>query len=110
MVTDAGYRGHNAPKDKQFKAYVAGMKRGLTRTIKRYFRRRSAVERVIGHTKNEHRMDRNCLAHATGDTINAVLAAAGHSFSLLLRWLTTLCVFVMSALSVPSNQKHQIPA
>jgi transposase, IS5 family len=28
IVTDAGYKGHNAPKDQRFKVYVAGQKRG----------------------------------------------------------------------------------
>jgi hypothetical protein len=35
------------------KVYVAGQKRGLSAAIKRAFRRRSAVEPVIGHLKNE---------------------------------------------------------
>src|SRR3954469_11384577 len=56
IVTDAGYKGHNAPKDRRSKVYVAGQKRGLTAAIKRAFRRRSAVEPTIGHLKNEHRM------------------------------------------------------
>jgi hypothetical protein len=51
IVTDAGYKGHNAPKDKRFQVYVAGQKRGLSPTIKRPFRRRAAVEPVIGHLK-----------------------------------------------------------
>ena len=44
---------------------------------------------VIGHIKSEHRMGRNYLAHSQGDAINAILAAAGYNFSLLLRWLKT---------------------
>jgi IS5 family transposase len=90
VVTDAGYRGHNAPKDKQFKVYVAGQKRGLSPAIKRAFRRRSAVEPVIGHLKNEHRMNRNHLAGTRGDAANAVLAAAGYNFRLLVLWLRFL--------------------
>jgi IS5 family transposase len=62
----------------------------LTPKIKREMRRRSAVEPVIGHLKAEHRMDRNYLAHRAGDAANAVLAAAGHNFRLLLRWLRFL--------------------
>ncbi len=107
IVTDAGYRGHNAPKDKQFKVYVAGMKRGLTKTVKSYFRRRSAIEPVIGHTKNEHRMNRNYLAHATGDAINAVLAAAGFNFSLLLKWLSLLCAFLQEIISAILTRKFK---
>lgn len=111
IVTDAGYRGHNAPKDKQFKVYVAGMKRGLTKTIKRYFRRRSAVEPVIGHTKNEHRMGRNYLAHSTGDANNALLAAVGYNFSLILNWLSLSCAYLLAAPNALIPQKnHQISA
>ena len=94
IITDAGYRGHHAPKEKRFKVYVAGQKRGLTPAIKRAFRRRSAVEPVIGHLKNEHRMGRNHLAHSTGDAINAVLAAVGYNFRLLLRWLALLYAWI----------------
>ena len=32
-------------------------------------------------------MGRNYLAHRAGDAVNAVLAAAGYNFHLLLRWL-----------------------
>jgi len=111
VVADAGYRGHNAPKDQQFKVCVANQKRGLTKTIKRYFRRRSAVEPVIGHAKNEHRMTRNYLAHATGDAINAVLAAVGYNFSLLLNWLKLLCALVMAALAtIHTDQRRSAVA
>jgi IS5 family transposase len=48
-------------------------------------RRRAAVEPVIGHAKAEHRMGRNYLKGRDGDRINAVLAAAGYNFTLLLR-------------------------
>jgi transposase, IS5 family len=41
-------------------------------------RRRAAVEPVIGHLKDDHRMRRNHLKGRDGDRINAVLAAAGY--------------------------------
>jgi IS5 family transposase len=103
IVTDAGYTGHNAPKDQRFKVYVAGQKRGLTAAVKRAFRRRSAVEPTIGHLKNEHRMGRNHLAGRAGDAANAVLAAAGYNFRLLLRWLALLLHLVLAALTRPSH-------
>ena len=62
----------------------------MTPQIKRELRRRAAIEPVIGHLKAEHRMGRNHLAHASGDAINAILAAAGYNFSLLRRWFTEL--------------------
>jgi hypothetical protein len=45
---------------------------------------------VIGHLKDGHRMRRNHLKGRDGDRINAVLAAAGYNFSLLLRWFAEL--------------------
>ena len=69
----------------------------MTPAIKREMRRRAAVEPVIGHIKNEHRMDRNYLAHSQGDAINAILAAAGYNFHLLLKWLRfLLCLFTIA--------------
>src|SRR5687768_784861 len=109
IVTDAGYKGHHAPKEKRFRVYVAGRKRGLSAAIKRAFRRRAAVEPVIGHLKSERRMGRNHLAHSTGDATNAVLAAVGYNFRLLLRWLAVLWTFIRALLApVPDcSSPHQ---
>jgi transposase, IS5 family len=90
VIADAGYRGHKAPAVKGMRVYTAGQKRGVTEQIKRELKRRSAVEPVIGHLKDDHRMDRNFLAARQGDAANAVLAAAGYNFSLLLKWFATL--------------------
>ncbi len=90
MLADAGYRGHNAPDSHRFRVFTSGQKRRVTPAIKREMRRRSAIEPVIGHIKAEHRMGRNYLAHEHGDAINAILAAAGYNFSLLLNWLRML--------------------
>jgi IS5 family transposase len=99
IVADAGYRGHNAPKDKTFKVHVAGYRRGLTKAIKRALRRRAAVEPVIGHLKQDHRMGRNFLAFPEGDANNAMLAAVGYNFSLLLNWLRLLFAFFPALLA-----------
>ena len=98
IFTDAGYRGHNAPPEHRFKVFTAGQKRHVSPQIKRQMRRRAAVEPVIGHLKAEHRMGRNYLAHATGDAINAVLAAAGYNFRLLLKWLKLLWLIMLGVL------------
>ena len=58
IVADAGYRGHNAPPQHRFRVYTAGQKRGVTEAIKRDFKRRAAIEPVIGHLKDDHRMGR----------------------------------------------------
>src|SRR5215212_9982450 len=110
IVTDAGYKGHNAPKHQRFKVYVAGQKRGLTAAIKRAFRRLSAVEPTIGHLKNEHRMGRNHLAGRAGDAANAVLAAVGYNFGLLLRWLALLLRIVLAVLAASSHANRTVAA
>jgi len=106
VLADAGYKGHNAPESHQFKIYTSGQKRRMTPAIKREMRRRAAVEPVIGHIKNEHRMDRNYLAGTQGDAINAVLAAAGYNFRLLLNWLRLLLRLLLVALFAPFKPQY----
>ena len=98
-VLAAGYRGHNAPPEYKFRVYTAGQKRRMTPQVKRQMRRRSAVEPVIGHLKAEHRMGRNNLAHSAGDAANAILAAAGYNFSLLIRWLSLWLLQILRAIT-----------
>ncbi len=78
IITDAGYKGHHAPQERRFRVYVAGQKRGLSPAIKRAFRRRAAVEPVIGHLKNEHRLGRNHLAHSGGAQVAGAFVGLDH--------------------------------
>ena len=87
----------NRQKEK-FRVWITGEVRRVTKPIRREMRRRAAVEPVIGHTKAEHRMGRNYLKGRDGDRINAVLAAAGYNFGLLLRWLGRLLRALFQAL------------
>ncbi|HMF88232.1 MAG TPA: IS5 family transposase [Gemmatimonadaceae bacterium] len=98
---DKGYRGHNHPN--KFKVWISGQVRRVTKTIRREMKRRAAVEPVIGHVKIDHRMDRNYLKGRNGDRSNAVLAAAGYNFSLLLRWLRLLLRKILRLLSAPAQ-------
>jgi IS5 family transposase len=93
---DKGYRGHNHPD--RFRVWISGQVRRVTRAIRREMHRRAAVEPVIGHLKSDHRMDRNYLKGRAGDRANAVLAAAGYNFALLLRWLEELLRALLAAL------------
>ena len=68
-------------------------------------KRRAAVEPVIGHIKNEHKMNRNWLAHAKGDAPNAILAAAGYNFSLSLKWIKALWLVLRCALFSSAQAK-----
>src|SRR6201988_5128648 len=101
---DKGYRGHNHPH--RFRVWISGQVRRVTASTRREMKRRAAVEPVIGHVKAEHRMDRNYLKGRVGDRINAVLAAAGYNFGLLLRWLAALLRAIIRALAetVPAQK------
>src|SRR5262249_15189197 len=99
---DKGYRGHTHAQ--KFRVWISGQVRRVTTPIRREMRRRAAVEPVIGHMKAEHRMGRNYLKGRDGDRINAVLAAAGYNFSLLLRWLSRLLRVLMRTLLASQHQ------
>jgi hypothetical protein len=72
--------------------------------VKREFKRRAGIGPVIGHLKEHHR-SRNYLAHASGDAINAVLAAAGYNFRRLLAWLRHLLLGFLIALGRAAQPK-----
>ena len=48
------------------------------------FRRRAAIEPIIGHLKSDHRLERNYLKGFIGDEINLLLAAAAFN---LKKWM-----------------------
>lgn len=74
--------------------------RSQRRKAKQRFRRRAAIEPVIGHLKHDHRMARNYLKGAIGDAINLFMAAAAFNFRKWMRKLKdffTLCLFLLLA-------------
>ena len=94
-LADAGYRGHNAPLSDKFRIFTAGERRRVTRRSSQP-RRRSAVEPVIGHIKSEQ--DGLQLPRPRpGRSINAILAAAGYNFSLLVNWLKVVSWLLIAA-------------
>jgi transposase, IS5 family len=76
-----GYRGHGLDEQRVF---ISGRRRGMTATIRRELKRRSAIEPVIGHMKTDGRLDRNFLAGVQGDAVNALLCGAGYNLRLIL--------------------------
>ena len=98
---DKGYRGHNHRH--RFRVWISGQVKRTTAAIKREMKRRAAIEPIIGHLKAEHRMGRNYLKGRDGDRINAVLAAAGFNFHLLLRWFAALLGVLIHAVNATAN-------
>ncbi|PLX49058.1 MAG: IS5/IS1182 family transposase [Desulfobulbaceae bacterium] len=84
---DRGYRGH---KIKETSVYISGQRRGVTPTIRKELKRRSAVEPIIGHMKADGKLKRNWLKGVLGDKINALLCGAGHNIRIILRKLREL--------------------
>ena len=84
VYVDRGYRGHDYRGDADVHVVGFGWRK-LPRTLRRWFKRRSVVEAVIGHSKNECRLARNHLLGTDGDKINAILCGCGYNIRRLLR-------------------------
>jgi IS5 family transposase len=86
-VCDQGYRGHGVTTIDV--SIVPRRKSHANRTIRQWWRRRNAIEPIIGHEKSDHRLNRNKLAGELGDQLNAIFSACGFNFKKLARafWL-----------------------
>ena len=86
---DLGYRksGYEGPCDIQV---VNRYRKRLPASLKKWWKRRSAIEPIIGHLKSDCRGNRNRLKGTEGDKINAILAAAAYNFRKLLKGLALL--------------------
>lgn len=84
---DQGYRGHGV--DDVNVLIVPRRKNKARQAIRRWWKRRNAIEPIIGHSKSDHRLNRNQLAGELGDQLNVILSACGFNFKKLLRafWL-----------------------
>ena len=84
---DRGYRGKaHHPEGKE--TLTAGRK-AKDRRMKRFLKRRSSIEPVIGHMKQEHRLGRNYLGGIEGDKFNPILVASAFNMQKLLRSFAT---------------------
>lgn len=76
-IADRGYRGTNHIGEteiiipKTFTKSLPGYKQSK---LKKYFKRRAAIEPVIGHLKSNYRLSRNFYKGIFGDNINVMLS------------------------------------
>ena len=86
-VCDQGYRGHGVTTTEI--SIVPRRKNKASRTIRQWWRRRNAIEPIIGHQKSDHRLERNQLAGELGDQLNVIFSACGFNIRKLARafWL-----------------------
>lgn len=89
---DLGYRG-SGHSDIKVHVVKRGFKR-LTPALRRWFKRRAAIEPLIGHIKNDNAGmgSRNYLLGKTGDEINAIMTGFGFNMRKCLRVLS-FCFF-----------------
>jgi len=83
VYCDRGYRGEQPPEVKS-EIHLCGTRKKISRSERKWERRRSAIEPKIGHMKLDNRMDRNFLLGKDGDQINAILAGCGANMRKLL--------------------------
>ena len=80
---DRGYRGKvYHPEGKE--TLISGGGR-VKSSVRRFLKRRSSIEPVIGHMKQEHRLGINYLGGIEGDRFNPILAASAFNLQKLLR-------------------------
>jgi len=97
---DLGYRGHDH-KGKTIVHIVDGRKlKKLTRYVRGLYKRRSAIEPIIGHVKNDNGMSKNWLKGEDGDMINAILSCCGYNMRKLLRFLFGPIFYVFKILII----------
>lgn len=118
ITVDRGYKGKtligqtaiNIPKpfnSKKLSAYRQKKLRGK-------FRRRAAIEPVIGHVKTDHRVGRNFYKGIKGDHVNVLLGAAGFNFKRMINkykeglfgWLENLILWVVGICQ--GKAEHQL--
>jgi transposase, IS5 family len=87
VIVDKGYQGVEVLNTQILRS---GQRRGVTRTLRKMIKRRSAIEPTIGHMKMDGKLGRNPLKGALGDALHAVLCGAGHNIRLLLKKLRLL--------------------
>lgn len=96
-IADRGYRGINRIGGTQIiipKTFSKSLSGYKQKKLKKYFKRRAAIEPVIGHLKSDHRLNRNFYKGIFGDNINIMLSAAAFNFKRMMnKWKSSfLCL------------------
>jgi len=111
---DLGYRGVEADNP-DVRIVHRGKAKRITPQERKLLKRRQAIEPIIGHLKNEHRMGRCHLKGEMGDRLHAVLCAAGYNIMWLLRMIAKKGVpflwhLVLRLLESLLSKRHDIRA
>jgi IS5 family transposase len=95
-ICDRGYKGKKEVLGVTISIPGKALKRDTKyqKELKREkFRRRAAIEPIIGHLKSDHRMARNYLKGFIGDEINLLLAASAFN---LKKWMNNFILLFIA--------------
>lgn len=105
-ICDRGYRGRTWVGDTKILTPSRPKKSdspAKRRQARARFRRRAAIEPVIGHVKHDHRMAKNFLKGVLGDAINLFMAAAAFNFRKWMRKVALFFALIVSCLLDGAN-------
>lgn len=97
-IVDRGYRGRTWVGSTEVLVpgrAKAGQSKSETKRLRKSFRRRAAIEPVIGHLKGQYRLGRSYLKGIVGDNVNVMLAAAAWN---LRKWMRAAVLFWLQLL------------
>ena len=89
---DQGYRGYGIVG--KTRVHIVGrIPKRAKPSVRRWMKRRAAIEPSIGHLKADYRLSRNYLKGEAGDRANVVLAASAYNLAKLLKWFNRVFYF-----------------
>ncbi|MCI1192804.1 IS5 family transposase [Calidifontimicrobium sp. SYSU G02091] len=112
-VVDRGYRGAHAACGTRL---LVSHTRRLPRSLKKLFKRRQAIEPVIGHMKTDGLLNHDWLKGALGGAMHALLCGAGYNLRMILAHLRVLyCalaarITLAIMLTTGATSPHRAPA
>ncbi len=104
IFVDRGYRGHNYNGAAKVHVARSGLRK-VKVSLRRWLKRRSAIEPVIGHMKNDGRLDRNYLLGQEGDRMDPVRCRAQYQEALTSFLIVSFFVAVQKPLSTHRRMK-----
>jgi IS5 family transposase len=96
-LCDRGYRGKTEAEGVKIMIPKPPLKRDSSYQKRKkgaYFRRRAAIEPIIGHLKSDYRLARNFLKGSLGDEINILMAACAYNLKKWMRWYASFFLFL----------------
>lgn len=91
VFLDRGYRGPK--KIGVTELHTPKPDKNISKSKRKRYKRRAAIEPVIGHLKHDYRMIKNYLKGTAGDAINVMMAAAAMNFKRIMNKWTEQFIF-----------------